>query len=86
MSSKIATLQAPPATAKTVGTATLPTDDQIAMRAHEIFLERGAAPGFELEDWLRAERELTAAAAKPSDAPKPSGPSTAQRANPRSPR
>jgi hypothetical protein len=36
------------------------TDDQIRLRAYEIFLARGAAPGQDLEDWLRAESELQA--------------------------
>jgi Protein of unknown function (DUF2934) len=35
-----------------------PSPDEIAARAHEIFLARGAASGMELDDWLRAEREL----------------------------
>lgn len=35
-----------------------PTDDQIRRRAYERFLERGGAPGSELDDWLEAEREL----------------------------
>ncbi|HEX2666454.1 MAG TPA: DUF2934 domain-containing protein [Candidatus Acidoferrum sp.] len=35
-----------------------PTQDEIARRAYEIYLERGGAPGYELEDWTRAEREL----------------------------
>jgi hypothetical protein len=32
---------------------------KIRRRAYEIYLERGAQPGLELEDWLQAERELT---------------------------
>jgi hypothetical protein len=36
------------------------TDDQIRQRAYEIFLARGAAQGQDVEDWLRAERELQA--------------------------
>ena len=32
-------------------------DDQIRMRAYELYLERGAAPNDDLGDWLRAERE-----------------------------
>jgi hypothetical protein len=32
--------------------------DSIARRAYEIFLERGGAPGHELEDWVRAEAEI----------------------------
>ena len=31
---------------------------QIQQRAYQIFLERRGAPGSEVEDWLRAEREL----------------------------
>ena len=36
------------------------SEQEIRHRAYEIYLERGAQPGHELEDWLRAERELTA--------------------------
>jgi hypothetical protein len=32
--------------------------DEIAHRAYELYLERGSEPGYELDDWLRAEREL----------------------------
>jgi hypothetical protein len=32
--------------------------EQIRRRAYEIYLERGGFPGNELDDWLRAEREL----------------------------
>jgi len=35
-----------------------PTRDAIALRAYEIYLERGGAPGSEVEDWITAEREL----------------------------
>jgi len=35
-----------------------PTTEEIALRAYQIFLERGGAPGNALEDWTRAEREL----------------------------
>jgi len=56
MSSKVTTLQAPPATDKAVRTTSIPTEQQIAFRAHQIFLERGATPGLELDDWLQAER------------------------------
>ncbi len=34
------------------------TDEEIRQRAYEIYLDRGAASGFELDDWLQAEREL----------------------------
>jgi Protein of unknown function (DUF2934) len=33
-------------------------DEEIRRRAYEIYLERGEQPGSDLEDWLRAEREL----------------------------
>ncbi len=36
-----------------------PTAEQIQLRAYQIFLERRDAPGNEVEDWLRAERELS---------------------------
>jgi Protein of unknown function (DUF2934) len=37
-----------------------PTQEQIAQRAYEIYLERGATPGDPTQDWLRAEQELAA--------------------------
>ena len=36
------------------------SDDEIAERAYEIYLERGRADGFDREDWFRASRELEA--------------------------
>jgi hypothetical protein len=35
-----------------------PTADEIAARAHEMYLARGAEDGHDLDDWLRAEAEL----------------------------
>jgi hypothetical protein len=37
-----------------------PTQEEIALRAYHIFLERNGAPGNALDDWTRAERELLA--------------------------
>jgi Protein of unknown function (DUF2934) len=37
-----------------------PSEQEIAIRAHELFLERVAVEGHDLEDWLQAERELKA--------------------------
>lgn len=37
-----------------------PSHEQIARRAYEIFLSRNGAEGSPEQDWLRAERELTA--------------------------
>ena len=34
--------------------------DSIARRAFELFLERGAVHGHDLDDWLSAERQLSA--------------------------
>jgi Protein of unknown function (DUF2934) len=42
-----------------------PTHEQIALRAYHIYLERGAAPGKELDDWTRAEREIIEEQKKP---------------------
>jgi hypothetical protein len=36
--------------------------EKIRLRAYEIHLERGGLPGNELDDWLKAERELHRAA------------------------
>jgi hypothetical protein len=33
-------------------------EEEIRNREYEIYLQRGGQPGDELEDWLRAEREL----------------------------
>ena len=33
-------------------------EQEIRNRAYEIYLQRGAQPGYEVEDWLQAEREL----------------------------
>ena len=48
-----------------------PTREEIALRAYEIYLERGGAPGNELEDWTRAERELLGKNGKPQRKPSP---------------
>jgi hypothetical protein len=45
-------------------TKSKPTQDDIAARAYEIYLERGSTPGDPMQDWLRAERELAAPAKK----------------------
>ena len=42
-----------------------PTREEIAIRAYHIYVERGYTPGNPLEDWLRAERELTEELSKP---------------------
>jgi DUF2934 family protein len=36
----------------------LPAHEEIAVRAYEIYLSRGGSPGWDLDDWLEAERQL----------------------------
>jgi Protein of unknown function (DUF2934) len=36
-----------------------PTREEIGVRAHEIYIERGATHGDDMADWLQAERELS---------------------------
>jgi len=52
---------------KSSETAT-PESDAIAKRAYELYLQRGSVPGYELDDWLQAEAELSSAAATAADA------------------
>ena len=35
-----------------------PRDEQIRVRAYELYVARGGAPGHEIDDWLQAEREF----------------------------
>jgi hypothetical protein len=35
-----------------------PSDEEIRARAYQMYLERGANHGLDLDDWVRAEREL----------------------------
>jgi hypothetical protein len=48
----------PSAASKPRAAKSAPTLEQIQARAYEIYLERRGAPGNQIEDWLRAEREL----------------------------
>ena len=45
-------------------TVTQPNPAEIAKRAHELYLARGGAHGYDLDDWLQAERELKARSGK----------------------
>ena len=38
---------------------TQPTEEEIAVRAYHIYLERDESEGNPTDDWLQAERELT---------------------------
>jgi len=35
-----------------------PTQEQIALRAYQFYLQRGGTPGNAFEDWVEAERQL----------------------------
>lgn len=58
-------------TKKSRPTKSAPTHEEIALRAYEIYLERGGAPGDALEDWMRAERDLLEKGSKPRGKPGP---------------
>lgn len=49
----------PEAIEATESPRTPPTEEEIAVRAYHIYLERGEAEGSSTDDWLQAERELT---------------------------
>ena len=51
---------ASPKTAKPRVARKSPAQEDIALRASQIYLERNGAPGNPLDDWTRAERELLA--------------------------
>jgi hypothetical protein len=46
-----------------VEAAPAPTHEEIARRAYELYIARGATRGCEFQDWITAERELTTRAA-----------------------
>ncbi len=51
----------PEANESSESTRARPTDEEIAVRAYHIYLERGDAEGNPSDDWLQAERELAEA-------------------------
>ena len=50
-------------------TQKVPNLEEIELRAYEIYVKRGDGDGVALEDWLAAERELSASSG--TDAPDP---------------
>jgi hypothetical protein len=48
----------PPASLQPTGPWAVATDQAIRNRAYQLYEARGGEPGAELDDWLRAEREL----------------------------
>lgn len=49
-----------------VATLASPTYEAIADRAYQLYLQRGAQDGQDVEDWLRAEQELAREQAAPA--------------------
>ena len=43
------------------GDDALSVQKNVALRAYELYLQRGGVNGHEVEDWLQAEREITQA-------------------------
>ena len=43
------------------GSDVLPLEEQIRLRAYQLYIERGNESGSEVDDWLQAEEELAAA-------------------------
>jgi Protein of unknown function (DUF2934) len=60
-----------PTVKKPLANGSHPTKEEIALRAYQIYLERGGAPGNALDDWTRAERELQQESGKPGRKPGP---------------
>jgi Protein of unknown function (DUF2934) len=45
--------------ARAISPVQRPSDDEVRRRAFEIHVERGGLRGYDLDDWLEAEKELT---------------------------
>lgn len=43
------------------GSDALPLEERVRLRAHQLYIERGNQSGSEVDDWLQAEEELSAA-------------------------
>ena len=42
------------------GSDALPLEEQVRLRAHQLYVERGNQSGSEADDWFQAEEELAA--------------------------
>lgn len=62
----VETSELTPADEVVILSESVPTRDQIEVRAYEIYLQRGGADGNDVQDWLQAESELLAGAEKNS--------------------
>lgn len=61
----------PPATLDAVAGDAKALREEIQLRAYYRYCERGYAPGAELDDWLAAEREVSAMQTARSSSPAP---------------
>jgi hypothetical protein len=43
------------------GSRALPLEERVRVRAYQLYIERGNESGSELDDWLQAEEEVSAA-------------------------
>ncbi len=55
---QVATMPAPQPFEVKRNTSTVDLEDEIRVRAYQLYEERGYTPGHEDEDWLVAEREI----------------------------
>lgn len=54
-------METKPRVKRAAGSAELPLEEQIRLRAHQLYIDRGNESGSEVDDWLQAEEELSAA-------------------------
>ena len=54
-------METKPQVKRSAGSAALPLEERIRLRAHELYIDRGNESGSEMDDWLQAEEELAAA-------------------------
>lgn len=60
------TITSPPAPQPAASAAPTISSESIAMRAYDKWRQRGQPDGTQMQDWLEAEKELLAEAAKPA--------------------
>jgi hypothetical protein len=58
------TMPTPPKATKQTTESSVELQEQIRLRAYELYEQRGREDGRDLEDWLRAESEVTQKQAK----------------------
>lgn len=61
MIAEVISVETKPRIERSDGSDVLPLEERIRLRAHELYIGRGNESGSELDDWLQAEEELSAA-------------------------